>query len=156
MTAAPAYELAKPFRAAPVIGFAMPSPPLLEWAGTGGGGALSSAPLLGHLTSTAATVLGRQSLQFVPQRCWPAEKIQARAPRLGKQRSREWAWRKDNEERLQREFLELWVVLEGEDIIATGRDPIEVVQLARQKGIRSPYVFRVDRRVGPKTSLLGL
>jgi hypothetical protein len=35
-------------------------------------------------------------------------------------------------------------VLEGEEIIAHGNDPLQVVTEARAKGIQVPYIFYVD------------
>ena len=41
-------------------------------------------------------------------------------------------------------FAGQWVVLEGEEIVSHGHDPLEVVAEARSKGVRIPYVFRVE------------
>jgi len=35
-------------------------------------------------------------------------------------------------------------VLEGEEIIAYGRDPVELVSEAKRRGIRVPYIFFVE------------
>jgi hypothetical protein len=35
-------------------------------------------------------------------------------------------------------------VLEGNEIIAHGNDPVQVVAQARVKGIQAPYVFNVE------------
>ncbi len=37
-----------------------------------------------------------------------------------------------------------WIVLEGEEIIAHGGDPTELVRQARARGIASPYLFYVE------------
>lgn len=37
-----------------------------------------------------------------------------------------------------------WMVLEGEEIIAHGDDPADLVKQARERGIRSPYIFFVE------------
>ena len=37
-----------------------------------------------------------------------------------------------------------WVVLEDEDIVAHGEDPVQLVERAREAGIEVPYVFYVD------------
>jgi len=71
-------------------------------------------------------------------------------------RAREMAWRRANAEELRRRFLGQWIVLEGTEIIANGPDPVAIVQVARRRGIHSPYVFRVEGEKAPKTSSLGL
>ena len=71
-------------------------------------------------------------------------------------RAREWAWRAANIERLRREFLDQWIVLEDEEIVAHGADPVELVNAARRRGIRVPYVFRIEEEAKPNTSFLGL
>jgi len=71
-------------------------------------------------------------------------------------RSLELAWRKDNADYLRRTFPGQWVVLERDRIVASGSDPVEIVKTARRKGIRSPYLFRVEERIRPRTSSLGL
>jgi hypothetical protein len=43
-----------------------------------------------------------------------------------------------------RQFARQWVVLEGEEIVAHGDDPLQVVAEARAKGIHVPYVFYVE------------
>ena len=58
-------------------------------------------------------------------------------------RSRELAWRRTHRETLQT-FAGQWVVLEGEEIVAHGEDPVRVVTEARAKGIRVPYIFYVE------------
>jgi len=60
-------------------------------------------------------------------------------------RSRELAWRQSNRDDLQA-FAGEWVVLEGEQIIAHGPDPAELVAAARRSGVLVPYVFFVDRQ----------
>ncbi len=58
-------------------------------------------------------------------------------------RSRELEWRIAHPETLAAVANE-WVALEGEEIIAHGRDPLQVVKEATEKGIRTPYVFFVE------------
>ena len=58
-------------------------------------------------------------------------------------REREQAWRRSNPE-VVREYAGQWVVLEGEEIIGHGAEPAKIVQEARNRGIRSPYVFFVE------------
>jgi hypothetical protein len=52
-----------------------------------------------------------------------------------------------------RSFAGQWVVLEGEAIVAHGKDPQQVVVEARAKGIRVPYIFYVGQptNVSPVT-----
>jgi hypothetical protein len=59
-------------------------------------------------------------------------------------RARELEWRRTHREVL-RNFAGQWVVLEGEEIVAHGKDPQQVVVEARAKGIRVPYIFYVGK-----------
>jgi len=58
-------------------------------------------------------------------------------------RQREHAWLRTHGDVL-RAYAGHWLVLEGEEIIAHGDDPAELVTQARDRGIRSPYVFFVE------------
>ena len=58
-------------------------------------------------------------------------------------RSQELEWRRSHADVL-RAFAGQWVVLEGEDIVASGNDPARVVAEARARGIQVPYLFRVE------------
>lgn len=58
-------------------------------------------------------------------------------------RKRELEWRRTHAEVLKSLENE-WVVLEGEEIIAHGDDPVRVIEEARSKGIRTPYIFFVE------------
>lgn len=58
-------------------------------------------------------------------------------------RSRELEWRRTHAEALKA-FEDQWVVLEGEEIVAHGRDPVRLVAEARARGIQTPYVFYVE------------
>ncbi len=58
-------------------------------------------------------------------------------------RERENAWRRTHGEVLRR-YAGQWLVLEGEQIVAHGSDPAPLVARARERGIRSPYVFYVE------------
>jgi len=109
---------------------------------------------IGHAVPRIASALGRARLEV------PASIYQSLAGEIIRspqgRRSRELAWRQANTDYLRRAFLGQWVVLEGARIIASGPDPVEVVKTARRLGIRSPYIFRVEGRVRPRTSSLGL
>jgi hypothetical protein len=61
----------------------------------------------------------------------------------GGYRAREQEWRRNHADDL-RAFQHEWVVLEGEQIVAHGRDPVRVVEEARALGVRNPYVFFVE------------
>ncbi len=65
------------------------------------------------------------------------------APQPLGHRQREQAWRRTNGDVLRGHAGE-WLVLEGEEIIAHGDDPADLVKQAREHGIRSPYVFFVE------------
>lgn len=58
-------------------------------------------------------------------------------------RRREQEWRRTQGDVLQN-YAGKWLVLEGEEIIAHGDDPADLVSKARQRGIRSPYIFFVE------------
>lgn len=58
-------------------------------------------------------------------------------------RSRELEWRRSHGETL-RAFVGQWLVLEGEEIIAYGDDPVRVISEAKMKGIQVPYLFCVE------------
>ena len=63
----------------------------------------------------------------------------ARAPR----RQRELQWLQSNRKELQG-FAGEWIVLDGERIIAHGRNAAEVVREARSKGVHVPFLHRVE------------
>ena len=58
-------------------------------------------------------------------------------------REREDAWCRSHPEVLRR-FAGQWLVLEGEEIVAHGTDPAQLVEKARANGVRIPYVFYVE------------
>jgi len=58
-------------------------------------------------------------------------------------RRKEQAWRRTHGDVL-RDYAGEWLVLEGEEIVAHGDDPADLVKHARERGIRSPYVFFVE------------
>jgi hypothetical protein len=82
---------------------------------------------------------------------WFAPPMPARAKRTtdhSRQRTlreREIEWRRNHPEQL-REFENQWVALEGEQLIAHGTDPAEVIKKARALGIKRPYVFFVEQK----------
>jgi len=58
-------------------------------------------------------------------------------------RSRELAWRDSHKSELEA-MAGQWVVLEGEQVVAHGDDPADLVAAARKSGVVVPYVFFVD------------
>lgn len=60
-------------------------------------------------------------------------------------RRSEHDWRRSHGDLLRR-YAGHWVVLEGEEIVSHGDDPVELVATARTRGIRSPYLFFVEPR----------
>lgn len=70
----------------------------------------------------------------------PRPEASSSAPSL---RERELEWRRTHANTL-RHFENEWVVLEVGDIIAHGVDAAKVIEEARAKGIKRPYVFFVE------------
>ena len=58
-------------------------------------------------------------------------------------RERELEWRRTHGETL-RHFENEWVVLEVDEVVAHGVDAAKVIEEARVKGIKRPYVFFVE------------
>ncbi|HEY6418511.1 MAG TPA: DUF5678 domain-containing protein [Candidatus Binataceae bacterium] len=54
------------------------------------------------------------------------------------------------------EFVGEWVALEGETIVAHGNDPADVVEKAREKGIKIPFLLRVESKQGKNEGNIGL
>lgn len=67
------------------------------------------------------------------------------SPHVSRFRQRELEWRRTHAAALK-QFENQWVVLEGEEILAHGLDPVEVINEAKSKGVRTPYVFFVEPR----------
>lgn len=65
----------------------------------------------------------------------------------GRLRSRELAWRRAHEDVLRR-LAGDWVIVEGEELIAHGPDPVRLVADAKARGIQIPYVFFVEASGG--------
>lgn len=66
-------------------------------------------------------------------------------PRVNSFRNRELEWRRANTEMLS-SVEGQWVVLEGSEVIAHGEDPVQVINEAKSRGIRTPYIFFVEPR----------
>lgn len=84
----------------------------------------------------------------------PSEERALRLP-APRSRDRELAWRRDHQKELQSRFAGQWVVLEGEDVVASSPDAARAVEEARAKGVPVPYVFYVDQ-TRPGVVQLGL
>ncbi len=123
--------------------------------------AVSTSAAFIYPHTTAVELIGYPAMVAVRERFeLPASIYQSFAgetvPSTQGRRSRELVWRKAHTDYLREVFLGQWIVLEGDQIIASSPDPAEVVKTARRRGIRSPYVFRVEGRPRPRTSSLGL
>jgi aryl carrier-like protein len=70
-------------------------------------------------------------------------------------RQRELEWRRTHLDVLRR-LAGQWVVLEGEELIAHGRDAVRVVARARRKGVAVPFVFFVEPPDPTPTAQIGL
>jgi len=71
-----------------------------------------------------------------------AHRVDARPSPRGL-RERELEWRRTHAETL-RQLQNEWVVLEGDEIIAHGSDPVQVIREAKNKSIQNPYIFVVE------------
>ena len=71
-------------------------------------------------------------------------------------RKREDVWRRANRDYLQRYFSGQWVVLEGEEIVASSKNAAEAVGEARTKGVAVPFVFFVEPPRPPGVVRIGL
>jgi|GEM_PF-1480457 len=60
-------------------------------------------------------------------------------------RNRELEWRRSHVETL-RSLENQWVVLEGEQVVAHGKNPVQVINEAKSKGVRTPYIFFVEQK----------
>ncbi len=72
-----------------------------------------------------------------------APEPESRAIQGQRLREREDAWCRSHPEALLR-YAGQWVVVEGEAVLAHGRDPVGLVGEARQLGVQTPYVFFVE------------
>ena len=65
-------------------------------------------------------------------------------PAIGR-RTRELRWRQNNGQLLEA-LAGQWLVVEGDELIAHGQDPVTLVVAARRRGIQVPFVFFVEPR----------
>lgn len=66
-------------------------------------------------------------------------------PQVSGFRERELKWRRTHAETLK-SLENQWVVLEGEQIVAHGNDPVQVINEAKSKGVNTPYIFFVEQK----------
>ncbi len=57
-------------------------------------------------------------------------------------RHREREWLRTQKEAVQK-LAGQWIVVEGEEIVSHGDDPLQVVSEAREKGIQIPYIIHL-------------
>jgi len=60
-------------------------------------------------------------------------------------RTRELRWKQNNEQLLEA-LAGQWLVVEGDELIAHGQDPVTLVAAAKRRGIQVPFVFFVEPR----------
>jgi len=70
-------------------------------------------------------------------------------------RQREFEWIEAHADEMRRLAGE-WVVIEGEELIAHGKNASRVVASARRKGIKVPFVFFVESPDSQSTVQFGL
>lgn len=58
-------------------------------------------------------------------------------------RQREFEWIRTHADQMRR-LAGQWVVLEGEELVAHGKNAVRVVATARRKGVAVPLVFYVE------------
>jgi hypothetical protein len=66
-----------------------------------------------------------------------------RQPTKSRFRNAELEWRRTHLETLK-SLENQWVVVEGTELVAHGRDPVAVIKEAKSKGVRTPYIFFVE------------
>jgi hypothetical protein len=64
------------------------------------------------------------------------------APSVDDRRERERRWLDEHRD----EYLGQWVALEGDRLLASGRDGRAVYEAAREAGVHAPFVTRVEPR----------
>ena len=104
----------------------------------------------------ACEILSRALLGRRPRRREePSEALDHQLPPLSR-REREHAWRRSHRELLQGQYADQWVVLEGDEIVAHGRNAVQAAEEARAKGVPVPYVFYVQPPRPPGVVRVGL
>lgn len=76
-------------------------------------------------------------------------------PFHSKRRQRELRWLQTHREEL-RKFAGQWIAIEGEEIVAHGPNAAEVAREARSRGVRVPFIHRVEHERPTGVVYLGL
>ena len=69
--------------------------------------------------------------------------VVVRQPSNRQFRKAELEWRRTHSETLK-SLKNQWVVVEGAELVAHGRDPVAVIKEAKSRGVRTPYIFFVE------------
>jgi hypothetical protein len=99
-------------------------------------------------TIRAACLERASSMRGVAEKVTAPSGITERGPwstarETPRRRDRERRWREAHAAEL-REFQGEWAVVEGEELVAHGLNPGDVVAAARAKGVKVPYVFFIE------------
>ena len=81
--------------------------------------------------------------------------LTGKSERCPSRRQRELEWILASRAQL-RQYAGEWIVVEGQELIAHGRKPEELVREARRRGIRVPFVYRVEEERGEDSASAGL
>lgn len=73
----------------------------------------------------------------------PEDATDTGRPRSAGHRRVEQEWRRSHPDVLL-DYAGQWVILEGEEIVGHGKDPVKLVERAREAGVEVPYIFYVD------------
>ncbi len=69
--------------------------------------------------------------------------VVVRQPSKRQSRNAELEWRRTHSETLK-SLENQWVIVEGTELVAYGRDPVAVIKKAKSRGVRTPYIFFVE------------
>jgi hypothetical protein len=70
-------------------------------------------------------------------------RVVVRQPSSRQFRKAELEWRRTHSETLK-SLKNQWVVVEGAELVAHGRDPVAVIEEAKSRGVRTPYIFSLS------------
>jgi Family of unknown function (DUF5678) len=129
-----------------LIGFAgTPQPPRAAQEPSSGEQFREGTLTIGHVQAVEwfCEIISERT---IVRRTLSREEMEGIEPRPAKTqfRDRELEWRRTHHELLQ-QYQNEWVVLEGEQVIAHGTDPVQVIQEAKRRGILKPYIFFVEQ-----------
>jgi hypothetical protein len=121
--------------------------------GFGGGNPSSSLPQSVHslakaeiqniFTTNFDDLLNREFRQAQACGVRIPSSVVVRQPSKRQFRNAELEWRRTHSETLK-SLENQWVVVEGAELVAHGRDPVVVIKEAKSKGVRTPYIFFVE------------